>query len=66
MGNYKTLKLDDGELNMLKEILIDKQCEYTLKKQNIEDKEDIFKVDKLHRQNLFCMKLLSIIEYLER
>jgi hypothetical protein len=64
MKEYKTLKLDDEEIQVVKKILIEKRVEYLVERSN--DKEQVEKDYKLHRENIICNKLLNIIEYLER
>lgn len=67
---YTTLKLNEKELKVLKNILAQKVVEYLCEKSKPDYEEKVAKefekYDKLYKEHNYCKKILDIIEYLER
>ena len=65
MEEYKTLKINEDEIKMLKELLATKKADCLIKLKNEEEK-DVNKLLELEYKNNLCGKLLTILDYLQR
>ena len=68
---YKILKLNNKEIEELKNILIEKIFDYNIKKNELEektkkDKSDIDKIIEIQYKCSICKNIFNIINYLER